>query len=565
MRNLTIIIILLFGINSFAQTKDEAKSDLEKLSKEFTILKDSVSTQDGELSKLKTEITSNSNIEEVTSKIKTRLEENQKTIKKLDDNYREFISFKSYFLSKKILTEKVIDSIYNHKYTLSEKAKNKEENNNAEVYKTYLYFGKNQIIIDTLLFTKDKKVRQILESVFSKESETYLGDVIIPQENQNFKFYNNSRELTDTIYKFKSVSFELNDGFFTDIKVLVLDENGSEHLFENKASVSVINYSHVAPRNYLFYKHPTNQKQIVNIAEFENLRIRLSDVLMYISKPGYNYIPNDFTMELPTKDEDGKFLNINTPIKYEIKENTSLQNVVEFRAYTDFLGLFSDSPNGIVQFQGKGDFYIFPFRTNFKNLDLRLLDKISPFVNFSRLDADVREVKTTINPLTNTITVNRNLDLIQKAYLEMGSKISIFNIKFKKEAPFRLIGYVPIQYQIADIKINNEFQNIQAFVLGGGLNFEFKRFNNFGFNYSVDLSKYRFKNYNTLTNFESPDNFCVFNNQAEIFYHPSDDKNQSIFLKLKTVKKLGEADSFFQLQFGYRFSIGIANVKAKTN
>jgi hypothetical protein len=563
MKNLTIIIVLLLSINSFGQTKDEAKSDLGKLSNEFKILKDSVSTQEGELSKVKSEINSNSNIEEVTSKIKNRLEENQKTIKKLDDNYRDFLSFKSYFLSKKILTEKVIDSIYNHQYTLSEKVKNKD--NNTKEYQTYLYFGKNQIIIDTLLFTKDKKVRQILESVFSKESETYLGDVIIPQENQNFKFYNNSRELTDTIYKFKSVSFELNDGFFTDIKVLVLDENGSEHLFENKASVSVINYSHVAPRNYLFYKHPTNQKQIVNIAEFENLRIRLSDVLMYISKPGYNYIPNDFTMELPTKDEDGKFLNINTPIKYEIKENTSLQNVVEFRAYTDFLGLFSDSPNGIVQFQGKGDFYIFPFRTNFKNLDLRLLDKISPFVNFSRLDADVREVKTTINPLTNTITVNRNLDLIQKAYLEMGSKISIFNIKFKKEAPFRLIGYVPIQYQIGDIKINNEFQNIQAFVLGGGLNFEFKRFNNFGFNYSVDLSKYRFKNYNTLTNFESPDNFCVFNNQAEIFYHPSDDKNQSIFLKLKTVKKLGEADSFFQLQFGYRFSIGIANVKAKTN
>lgn len=565
MKKLTIIIILLFAINSFAQTKDEAKADLGKLSKEFTILKDSVSTQDGELSKLKTEITSNSNIEEVTSKIKTRLEENQKTIKKLDANYKDFLSFKSYFLSKKILTEKVIDSIYNHKYTLSEKVKNKEENNNADAYQTYLYFGKNQIIIDTLLFTKDKKVRQILESVLSKESKTYLGDVIIPKENQIFKFYKNDYSPSDAFYKFKSVSFELNDGFFTDIKVLVLDENGSEHLFENKASVSVLNYSHVAPLNYLFYRHPTNQKQIVKFSEFENLRIRLSDVLMYVSKPGYNYIPNDFTMELPTKDEDGKYLNINSPIKYEIKENTSLQNVVEFRAYTDFLGLFSDSPNGIVQFQGKGDFYIFPFRLNLRNSDLRLLDKISPFVNFSRLDADVREVKTIINPLTNTIKVNRNLDLIQKAYLEMGSKISVFNVKFMKEAPFRLIGYVPIQYQIADIKINNEFQNIQAFVLGGGLNFEFKRFNNFGFNYSIDISKYRFKNFNTLPNYEAPDNFCVLNNQAEIFYHPSDDKNQSIFLKLKTVKELGEANAFFQLQFGYRFSIGIANVKAKTN
>jgi hypothetical protein len=343
----------------------------------------------------------------------------------------------------------------------------------------------------------------------------------------------------------------------------VLDENGSEHLFENKASVSVLNYSHVAPLNYLFYKYPTNQKQLVTFKDFENLRVRLSDVLMYFSKPGYNFIPNDFTIELPTKDDDGISLNANEPIKYKIKENTSLQNVIEFRAYTDFLGLFSDSPNGIVQFQGKGDFYIFPFRINNNKFDFRLLDKISPFVNFSRLDADVREVETTT--LVNTISVKRNLDLIQKAHLEMGSKISVFNVKFLKEAPFRVIGYMPIQYQIADIKIDDEFKNIQTFVLGGGLNFEFKRFNNFGFNYSIDISKYLFKNYNSIPNFVAPNNFCVFNNQAEIFYHPSDNKNQSVFLKLKTVKEISNNDAFYQLQFGYRFSIGISNVKAKTN
>lgn len=416
-----------------------------------------------------------------------------------------------------------------------------------------------------MLLTKDKKVNEILQAVLSKESESYLGDVIIPKENQKFNFYRNNFSVSNTIYKFKSVSFELHDGFFTDIKVFVLDENGSEHLFENKASVSVLNYSSIAPKNYLFYKHPTNQKQLVTFKKFENLRVRLSDVLKYTSKPGYNYIPNDFTMELPTKDDEGISLNANQPIKYKIKENTSLQNVVELRAYTDFLGLFSDSPNGIVQFQGKGDFYIFPFRVNNNKFDFRLLDKISPFVSFSRLDAQVREVETTIETSTNIITVNRNLDLIQKAHLEMGSKISVFNVKFLKEAPFRVIGYMPIQYQIADIKINDEFKNIQAFVLGGGLNFEFKRFNNFGFNYSIDISKYRFKNHNSIPNFEAPNNFCVFNNQAEIFYHPSDDKNQSVFLKLRTVKEIGNTDAFYQLQFGYRFSIGIANVKAKTN
>lgn len=572
MKYLTIIIILLFAINSFGQDK---KQDSVKAIKEFTILsnefkkiKDLNNIENEALVKLKNEIDASSNSAEITTKLEKQLKENQKYIKKLDSIYGLFLSYKTYHLDKKTLKEKTVDSIFNHKYTLSEKVKSITGNDNTNTYKTYLYFGKNQIIQDSLLLTKDKKVNEILQAVLSKGSESYLGDVIIPKENQKFNFYRNGFGVSDTIYKFKSVSFELHDGFFTDIKVFILDENGSEHLFENKASVSVLNYSHVAPLNYLFYKHPTNQKKLVNSSnfkKFKELRVRLSDVLMYVSKPGYNYIPNDFTMELPTKDDDGISLNANQPIKYEIKENTSLQNVVEFRAYTDFLGLFSDSPNGIVQFQGKGDFYIFPFRINNNKFDFRLLDKISPFVNFSRLDAEVREVETTIETNTNTITVNRNLDLIQKAYLEMGSKISVFNVKFLKEAPFRVIGYMPIQYQIADIKINDEFKNIQAFVLGGGLNFEFKRFNNFGFNYSIDISKYRFKNLNTIPNFEVPNNFSVFNNQAEIFYHPSDNKNQSIFLKLKTLKEIGNTDAFYQLQFGYRFSIGIANVKAKTN
>lgn len=571
MKNLIIIIVLLFVINSFGQDKKQdsikAIEEFTKLSDKFIKVNEQNTKENEALTKLKNEISATSNSLEITTKLEKQLKENQKYIKQLDSIYGLYTSYKIYHLDKKTLIEKTIDSIFNHKYTLSEKVKINEENNNSENYKTFFYFGKENIIEEKKegIFN-DKKANKIFEEILNTKSEAYLGDITIPKENQMFNFYRNDFGVSDTIYKFKSVSFELHDGFFTDIKVLVLDDNGSEHLFENKASVSILNYSHIAAKNYLFYKHPTNQKQLVkssNFKKFVDLRVRLSDVLMYFSKPGYNYIPNDFTMELPTKDDDGISLNANQPVKYKIKENTSLQNVVELRAYTDFLGLFSDSPNGIVQFQGKGDFYIFPFRVNNNKFDFRLLDKISPFVSFSRLDADVREVETTT--LTNTITVNRNLDLIQKAYLEMGSKISVFNVKFLKEAPFRVIGYMPIQYQIADIKINDEFKNIQAFVVGGGLSFEFKRFNNFGFNYSIDISKYRFKNHNSIPNFVAPSNFCVFNNQAEIFYHPSDDKNQSIFLKLKTVKEIGNNDAFYQLQFGYRFSIGIANVKAKTN
>ncbi|MFL9831469.1 hypothetical protein ABS764_11485 [Flavobacterium sp. ST-87] len=194
---------------------------------------------------------------------------------------------------------------------------------------------------------------------------------------------------------------------------------------------------------------------------------------------------------------------------------------------------------------------------------MRFLDKISPYINFSRIDDESRAIETLTLPNSN-ITPKNNLDLIQKSYLEMGTVVNIFNLKFNKEMPFRTIGYFPARYQITDVKIDNEFKSIQGFAYGFGLKFEFKRFNNFGFNYSLEYSKYSFKDYNSITTFEAPGTFDLFKNEAEIFYHPGTSKNQSIFLRFKTFNNLGNNEAFYQLQFGYRFSIGISDVKTKT-
>ena len=42
---------------------------------------------------------------------------------------------------------------------------------------------------------------------------------------------------------------------------------------------------------------------------------------------------------------------------YQLVQNTSLQNTVELRTYTDFLGLFNESPNGVVQIEGRAEFF----------------------------------------------------------------------------------------------------------------------------------------------------------------------------------------------------------------
>lgn len=583
MKKILLLTILLFAIKSFGQDENpnlkNAKADFEKLSADFDNKNKELKTSKDDLNVLLDKIKNDPSpkySEELTKK--TTAAEKQKA--ELNAIYKKYENYKSYYLDKGVSIDE-IDKLFKKDYVLSDTTVAPEK----KEYKTYLYYG-NDLIIEELKPTGDKKTDDIIKKVLSTESESYLGDIIIPKENQEFYFYKSKRKAQkeqdkdftkriqdeydtsivnrlDQKYKFKNISFDICEGFFIDIKVSILDENNSEHLFENRSPISVLNYSNSAPRNFIFYKHPVNQVVPVKFEDFENLRIRLSDVLTYISKPGYNYIPNDVAFNLPTKDEKGNFLNKDSAIKYEIKESTTLQNVIELRAYTDFLGLFTESPNGIVQFQGKGDFYIFPFKTSSSISDVRVLDKISPYVNFSRIDDDVRGVETTTDASTNIITVNNSLDLLQKAYLQMGTKLNLINIRFTKAVPFRIIGYFPARYQIADIKINDEFKNIQGLGLGLGATFEFKRFNNFGFNYSLELSKYSFRDFNSIPNVDLPSAFSVFQNEAEVFYYPGSNKKQAIFLRLKTFNNSSNNEAFYQLQFGYRFSIGVSEVKAK--
>lgn len=662
MKRILLVTILLFAIKSFGQQDENpylksAKADFEKLSTDYETKEKEVKTGQTELNELLEKVKNDPKSkysEELTKKVK-EVEEQKKGLNSFCSKYE---NYKAFYLDKGVTINQIND-FFTHKCTVN----NEQEVSPKKEYKTYLYYG-DDLIIEELKPTGDKKTDDILKKVLSAESNSYLGDIIIPMEAQKFYFYKTqkkiskkdfsskkrkeivqdtinidgfkylkvkkipkdtidvkgvkyfrkgktlkdtiniggikykkfSKTLKDTIkikdtlyvkikddkkdtrkisksgvirldekYKFKRISFEICDGFFTDIKVFVLDSTGSEHLFENHYPVSVLDYSDVASSFYLFYKHPVNQVSSVKYGYFEDFRVRLSDVLVYVSKPGYNYIPNDVTFDLPTKDENGQSLNKYQAVKYEIKENTTLQNVIELRAYTDFLGLFSDSANGLVQLQGKGDFYMFPRLTPFRWGDFRVLDKISPYVNFSRIDADLREVETKQDNQSTDITVKNSLDLLQKAYLEMGTKINVINWRFSKELPFRVITYFSARYQISDVKVDETIENVKGLGLGGGMCFEFKRFNNFGFNYSLELSKYNFRAFNSIENFMPPSAFWVFRNEAEVFYFPDSNKKQAIFLRLKTFNNSSKDnnEAFYQLQFGYRFSIGISEVKAK--
>jgi hypothetical protein len=278
---------------------------------------------------------------------------------------------------------------------------------------------------------------------------------------------------------------------------------------------------------------------------YKDYRLRLSDVLMYINNPGENYVPHDLRLEFPTK-TNANLDNSNNSVRYKIEQNTSLENVLNLKAYTDFLGLFSDSPNGLVQLEGKADFYLAPF--NYKNTHNYFFKKISPFIRYARLDEEQKNIS-----IENDSVIANNLEILEKSFLNMGLDLDVWSFRLKKEFPFEMTFYGTAKYNISNIEEEeNVSTNFKSLALDGGVRVDIKRFNNFGLTLRSEVTKVNTNELNTLDFIENPDDFPVFRNEAEIFYHPADNENQAIFLRLNTFNNSsgGNREAFYQLQFG---------------
>lgn len=553
MKNFTLFILIVFAIQTRGQVIIDAKKDLKELSEKFIAQKAIFEIENNKLKSLKDMIS----VETDENSLKELNEQIKKTKKigfSLDSISKMAESYKAFYISKSDSNDKAfkdsLNKYFPHEFVLD------KTDPTASTQKTLLYFGKDKVIEEQDGFFKDKKYNLIFNDILEAKSENYLGDFIIPQKGQKINCNN-------TTLGFKGIRIHIKEGSLSEIQLLLTDDNNNELLFENKIPISLLRATKLFSKNHLFFKTITsnNTKVPVNIDKYRNYSVWLSDALVYIPNPGDNYIPEDITLEFPTR-TDGIDDNINNPIKYKVNQDTSLQNIVELRTYTDFLGLFEDnSPNGIVQLEGKADFFMFPSVVS-PRYPSYILKKITPFVNFSKIDKNVRNVSLVDD--AGTQKIENPLDILQKSYLKMGLNLSIFSFKFKKEFPLEINFYTGGKYQIADVmKADSTNVDYKSLGLGFGLAFEVKRYNNFGFIYLIDFTNYATNSVNNIKEITNPNNFWVMKNEAEVYYYPNKTKQQSIFLRLKTFSDMtrGNNSAFYQLQFGYRFSIGVSKLK----
>lgn len=568
-----VFIMLLLGFlgTSWAQEdfKKLAKDDLSKLSEAFKLKETEFTKQDSIFKSQTAKVNINTNDNDIDN-LKEHKDKARTLHLQLDSIFDKAENYITYYKSKCIdkKDQEEIESYFIHKHIKIDAITDKEPET-----KTYFYFGENTVIEENDSLFNNKTANLIFKDILEAKSETYLGDFSIPKKGQKIEFENVTRkkegwfndrnyEMNESCLYFKSIKIHLFEGSLCDIKLIVTDYNNDEYLFENKVPSSLLKFSRLNHKRYLYCK-PVKINGNAN-TDTENpllyYRIKSSDVLNYVANPGNNYVPENETFDFPLIEND-KETNANNPAKYKIISDSTLQNIVELRTYTDFLGLFGDAPNGIVQIEGKADFYVSPF--NIPHTNAYVFKKVTPFVHFSKIEKDVRNLNlTAIDNATSTIKTP--LEIIEKSYLKMGLNLNIFNFKFTKEFPFDINLYGAAMYQISDLIDKTNIQvNYKSLGLGGGMALEFKRFNNFGFIYSAELTKYNTNSFNKIEGIVNPNCFMVFKNEAEVYYFPNESKLQSIFLRLKTFNDATKDinDAFYQLQFGYRFAIGAGKIK----
>lgn len=323
-KSLLILILLSFSIKGFGQENEikmQAENDLKRLSNEFELKKKELKIQDSIFKSLTNELSTNpynSDFEKLKEQqLKTKLFR-----KKLDSIYTLAVNYFVFYESKGEKKETLV-KFFPHKHEIN-KTTETEEN---QTQKTFLYFGKNKVIAESDGFFKDKTANLIFNDILETKSESYLGDFIIPQKNQLISLFirqesGNFKE-TQIKVKFKEIKIHLYEGSLYDIKLIVFDENNNELLFENKRPISLLRFPSIGSKNYIFFKTASsnNKEKVLEIDDYQNYRIRLSDALLYIPNPGDNYVPEDLTLEFPTK-TDGVPDNENNSIKYKVNQDT---------------------------------------------------------------------------------------------------------------------------------------------------------------------------------------------------------------------------------------------------
>ncbi|WP_149274968.1 hypothetical protein [Pareuzebyella sediminis] len=329
----------------------------------------------------------------------------------------------------------------------------------------------------------------------------------------------------DKKFNIESIKIDIREGVVFDIRIKGKLQDTSV-LFTNHAPINMS--SLIRHEVYLTYL-----RQGVKESFLSKYRIRLKDFLEYDYENGQNYVIDNELIELNSSDKK----------EAKVYGKGSLKSLIDFRIYTDFLGIINESANGIVSFEGNSTFFLNPFSIKGYNY---IFKKLNSSVRYSRFDDNDQNIAL---PIVDT------LDLIQKSFLNVSGEIDLFETRFSKRYPYKLHLKTKFGLDIAKTKEDglDDSSNTTTLGIGFGAGIQVQRYSNFGLN-----STFYFNRYENNGLFDSGTvNFNTIELNTEVYFYDSKDKNDNdaFFLRLayeQGIKNLSSSSNFFNIQLGYK-------------
>lgn len=353
--------------------------------------------------------------------------------------------------------------------------------------------------------------------------------------------------------KVDSLFININCGFIKDIDVYIGKEK-----FSNNVPIPLIHYS-----------SRTTDRLYNMDARFSDQYIILGDFLIYQNVTGNNFTtdnlvlklsnsPTDKEKEILKVQEGGTEKDITSELRvYYLKSDESINKFIDYRIYSDFLGIIDETTNGIVNFEAKANI---PLATqNINHTNFYIFKTVSPELRYSRFDNKDRLIE--IDTTGGQVNIKDKIDLIQKSFLSAGLQVEVIKYIPKNAfVEFTIPFYA--HFLMAESKIlqdgtlsDTQKENLTSIRYGTGINACVNRSNNFVFNLGFNFYQLQHL-YREKYQMNAISHYNLYNLLSELSF-VGKNTNDAVFLRFNYTSELNKPNNFFQLQVGYKSSFNL--------
>jgi len=340
-------------------------------------------------------------------------------------------------------------------------------------------------------------------------------------------------------YPISKVELNVKNGYINNARVTLKDGSKDGLILSNSSIYYSIPYVHDNVKSTMLCNEKGDKCMILN------------DIISYRSIMNTkNYTPNDDTVTLIP----------NTNASVPLSRNIDLNSNIDFRIYTDLLGVINKQSNGLVQAEATTNIFINGYTTTmFKTCGLVFANFIQPSFSYSKF----ANQSDSSQPLQ--LSDSQRVALYQLSYLQLGVKLNIAKLMFGSNF-VELNG--GMNYNFSNVQLGNDVSNLKTYNTWSGYSeiaAELLNTENFGMDVYIKLLWQNTVNTSMLVS--GYQDFYVIP-QICMFYYPGDNKSSKIFLKLNLTQQesasthldqniLDYKRGFISLQVGYSAKLKI--------